>query len=220
MLGQQMPSAAQWLAVTGRADGLMRAMTGTAELRERLADMTAQRDRACRQRLQPEAPPARVLWQMPANGSADIVHRLTAAIALLRWGRRPRRRAGGGLCFGEASDMILASIITCPKCGHQATEQMPEDACRFFYNCKGCGERLRPLPGHCCVFCSYGSVSWACGLCKHPPRHWLSHARCQRAKLTLPPVPCALSSTSIDTSHLDARRSARNSYQLRTETPS
>ena len=56
------------------------------ELRERLADMTAQRDRACRQRLQPEAPPARVLWQMPANGSADIVHRLTAAIALLRWG--------------------------------------------------------------------------------------------------------------------------------------
>ena len=26
---------------------------------------------ACRQRLQPEAPPARVLWQMPANGSAD-----------------------------------------------------------------------------------------------------------------------------------------------------
>ena len=64
----------------------MRAMTGTAELRERLADMTAQRDRACRQRLQPEAPPARVLWQMPANGSADIVHRLTAAIALLRWG--------------------------------------------------------------------------------------------------------------------------------------
>jgi hypothetical protein len=28
----------------------------------------------------------RVLWQAPANGSADIVHRLTAAIALLRWG--------------------------------------------------------------------------------------------------------------------------------------
>ena len=62
-----------------------------------------------------------------------------------------RQVFGGG-------DMILASIITCPKCGHQATERMPEDACRFFYNCKGCGERLRPLPGHCCVFCSYGSV--------------------------------------------------------------
>jgi hypothetical protein len=28
----------------------------------------------------------------------------------------------------------------------------------FFYDCKGCGERLKPLPGSCCVFCSYGSV--------------------------------------------------------------
>ena len=35
---------------------------------------------------------------------------------------------------------------------------MPTDACVFFYDCKGCGERLKPLPGSCCVFCSYGSV--------------------------------------------------------------
>jgi hypothetical protein len=52
----------------------------------------------------------------------------------------------------------LQSTITCPKCGHQATEQMPTDACVAFYDCKGCGERLKPLPGSCCVFCSYGSV--------------------------------------------------------------
>jgi hypothetical protein len=36
---------------------------------------------------------------------------------------------------------------------------MPTDACQFFYDCKGCGERLKPLAGDCCVFCSYGSVS-------------------------------------------------------------
>jgi hypothetical protein len=54
--------------------------------------------------------------------------------------------------------MIAESTITCPKCGHQATEEMPRDACQFFYVCKGCGERLKPLPGDCCVFCSYGSV--------------------------------------------------------------
>jgi hypothetical protein len=35
---------------------------------------------------------------------------------------------------------------------------MPTDACQFFYDCKGCGERLKPLAGDCCVFCSYGSV--------------------------------------------------------------
>ena len=54
--------------------------------------------------------------------------------------------------------MQLDSTITCPKCGHQAIETMPTDACQFFYNCKGCNERLRPKPGDCCVFCSYGSV--------------------------------------------------------------
>jgi hypothetical protein len=52
----------------------------------------------------------------------------------------------------------LESMLTCPKCGHQATEIMPTDACQFFYDCKGCGERLKPKPGDCCVFCSYGSV--------------------------------------------------------------
>lgn len=53
---------------------------------------------------------------------------------------------------------MLESTITCPKCSHQATEQMPADACQFIYECNGCGERLKPLPGHCCVFCSYGSL--------------------------------------------------------------
>jgi hypothetical protein len=32
---------------------------------------------------------------------------------------------------------------------------MPTDTCQFFYVCHGCGERLRPKPGDCCVFCSY-----------------------------------------------------------------
>jgi hypothetical protein len=54
--------------------------------------------------------------------------------------------------------MIQQSTITCPKCGHAATERMPTDACQFFYDCKGCGVRLKPKPGDCCVFCSYGSV--------------------------------------------------------------
>ncbi|MGA9034361.1 MAG: GDCCVxC domain-containing (seleno)protein, partial [Pseudolabrys sp.] len=54
--------------------------------------------------------------------------------------------------------MIEISTITCPKCGHQATEHMPTDACQYFYDCKGCGERLKPKVGDCCVFCSYGSV--------------------------------------------------------------
>jgi hypothetical protein len=58
----------------------------------------------------------------------------------------------------EDAAMTLESIITCPACDHAASERMPTDACQFFYDCKRCGERLKPKPGDCCVFCSYGSV--------------------------------------------------------------
>ena len=54
--------------------------------------------------------------------------------------------------------MILESVISCPDCATAKSETMPTDACRFFYECTGCGARLRPKPGDCCVFCSYGSV--------------------------------------------------------------
>jgi MerC mercury resistance protein len=53
---------------------------------------------------------------------------------------------------------VLQSRITCPKCGHQSEETMPANACLFFYDCPTCHVRLKPLKGHCCVFCSYGSV--------------------------------------------------------------
>ncbi|HTE91907.1 MAG TPA: GDCCVxC domain-containing (seleno)protein [Bradyrhizobium sp.] len=54
--------------------------------------------------------------------------------------------------------MQLESTLTCPNCGHQSVETMSTNACQFFYDCKGCGERLKPHAGDCCVFCSYGSV--------------------------------------------------------------
>ena len=58
----------------------------------------------------------------------------------------------------QMAEAQLLSTLTCPHCGHQATEHMPTDACVIFYDCPDCGERLKPLPGDCCVFCSYGSV--------------------------------------------------------------
>jgi len=54
--------------------------------------------------------------------------------------------------------VVLESRLTCPECGHAKVETMPTDACQFFYDCEACGAVLRPLPGDCCVFCSYGSV--------------------------------------------------------------
>ncbi len=36
---------------------------------------------------------------------------------------------------------------------------MPTNACQFYYDCEGCGALLKPLPGDCCVYCSYGNVN-------------------------------------------------------------
>lgn len=52
----------------------------------------------------------------------------------------------------------LRSEITCPACGHRKVEQMPTEACQFFYECGACHAVLRPKAGDCCVFCSYGTV--------------------------------------------------------------
>ena len=56
------------------------------------------------------------------------------------------------------SSVVLESLITCPHCGVRKREVMPTDACLFFYECGECGATLRPQPGDCCVFCSYGTV--------------------------------------------------------------
>ena len=37
----------------------------------------------------------------------------------------------------------LESVITCPHCGIAKRERMPTDACQFFYECSGCGMRLK-----------------------------------------------------------------------------
>lgn len=55
--------------------------------------------------------------------------------------------------------VVLDAVLTCPSCGVQATESMPEGACQYFYECTGCGARLKPRVGDCCVFCSYGTVA-------------------------------------------------------------
>ena len=52
----------------------------------------------------------------------------------------------------------VRSTIVCPACGHRESEIIPEDACQYFYQCKGCRVVLKPKKGDCCVFCSYGDV--------------------------------------------------------------
>src|SRR5215813_8629727 len=79
--------------------------------------------------------------------NAFVVELSVEDIEALRVVRQARQR-----------ELQLQSTLTCPHCGHQTIETMPTDTCVAIYDCKGCGATLRPLPGSCCVFCSYGSV--------------------------------------------------------------
>ena len=54
--------------------------------------------------------------------------------------------------------MELTSTLTCPECGTKTTDTMPTEACQYFWECPGCGVVLKPKPGDCCVWCSYGTV--------------------------------------------------------------
>lgn len=52
----------------------------------------------------------------------------------------------------------IISAVTCPSCGYTKEEQMHETSCVYFYECNSCKKMIRPKPGDCCVFCSYGTV--------------------------------------------------------------
>lgn len=54
-------------------------------------------------------------------------------------------------------ELKLLYSITCPQCGYQKQEEMPTDACQFFYECEGCEELLKPKTGDCCGYCTYGT---------------------------------------------------------------
>ena len=55
-------------------------------------------------------------------------------------------------------EVLLKSTITCQNCGHKKIEEMPTNACQFFYLCEVCKTILKPKEGDCCVYCSYGTV--------------------------------------------------------------
>ncbi|MBI1838623.1 MAG: hypothetical protein HYR91_15265 [Flavobacteriia bacterium] len=58
----------------------------------------------------------------------------------------------------QVKTIELQSTICCPNCGGESVEVMPIDSCHYFYECKHCQTKLKPKPGDCCVYCSYGSV--------------------------------------------------------------
>ena len=56
------------------------------------------------------------------------------------------------------NSITFSNSITCPDCGIRTKEEMPENACAYFWQCPGCGTVVKPLPNDCCVYCSYGDI--------------------------------------------------------------
>src|SRR3546814_11288814 len=82
-----------------------------------------------------------------------------------RWTRRASgargTRAGADFSAHRGfpmSPVELESVLTCPLCGVSTRETMPTNACRWFHECAACHAIFQPLPGDCCVYCSYGTV--------------------------------------------------------------
>lgn len=60
--------------------------------------------------------------------------------------------------MSSTTPVELRSTITCPHCSARSEEEMPTEACQFFWECPSCHQVARPKPGDCCVYCSYGTV--------------------------------------------------------------
>ena len=56
------------------------------------------------------------------------------------------------------AEPVKEATIRCPHCGAETPENTPTDACVRFWECPACRALLKPKPGVCCVFCSYGTI--------------------------------------------------------------
>lgn len=79
-----------------------------------------------------------------------------ARAAPARGGNTPT--VGGNPLQQPAWTPVLHSTLKCPACGATTRVEMPTAACQFFWTCPVCAAVLRPKPGDCCVFCSWGDV--------------------------------------------------------------
>ncbi len=86
------------------------------------------------------------------------------ALAPMRTPRpRVRKLFRWRAAFRPVHKPIYFSTVRCPHCGKWSRDQMPGNASVYFYRCVRCNTMFTPLPGDCCVYCSYGDVPcpWA-----------------------------------------------------------
>ena len=58
-----------------------------------------------------------------------------------------------------AMEIKTRSVLTLSFLRASSEEKCLQDACVYFYECRGCKRLLKPNKGDCCVFCSFGTVN-------------------------------------------------------------
>jgi hypothetical protein len=54
--------------------------------------------------------------------------------------------------------LIHHTHLACPFCSFREELEIPVDFCLISHRCTNCNMQIKPTPGDCCVFCSYGDV--------------------------------------------------------------
>lgn len=91
----------------------------------------------------------------------DTNHHLTVVWKAEKMDEAARRLKDNSRNISRRLNMnaiVRRSVLTCPECGFAAHATLPTNACQCFKACRNCKALLRPKPGDCCVFCSFGSV--------------------------------------------------------------
>lgn len=54
--------------------------------------------------------------------------------------------------------LVRNTNLTCPFCGFREKLEIPADYCLISHRCGNCKMHIKPTPGDCCIFCSFGDV--------------------------------------------------------------
>jgi hypothetical protein len=56
------------------------------------------------------------------------------------------------------NEIIITTVICCPVCKFKSELRMIPNESKVFHFCEECGAKLKPRPGDCCVYKSFGTV--------------------------------------------------------------
>ncbi len=93
-------------------------------------------------------------WATPASFVVGIVTTMPPPFSL----SRSKIDSAIAPIIRRKVSLYLTALMTCPACGFQKEETMPEAYFETDYTCTSCKLILKPKVGDDCVYCSYSNT--------------------------------------------------------------